>query len=368
MKTRFLLLLSLLSLALGVRAAMPLRSIPASDPRIVYVGRTEVADQQVSFDWTGTYVRIRFVGKELKLRVRDNIAHNYFNLTLDRPFSAYPDTILPTAADTLWTLASFKKKGEHTILLQKRTEGEQGTVTFVEFLTDGELLQAEPLHERMIEFIGDSYTCGYGAELTCTKADPFTPETESQSLTYAAIIARYFDADYVAVAHSGMGIARNYNSKFANWYMPHRYLQTFDTDSTAAHRWDYRRSPFRPAVSVIYLGTNDFSTGLQPHYELFKNYYLQLIRSIQANWGPSHPILCVASPADEYLGIYVQRLVKESGISSLHYVVYEPSLYNQDSDLGASWHPNYRGHQKIAHELIPHIATVTSWPLPESDK
>lgn len=336
---------------------------PASDSRVVYVGRTQVNADAVSFDWTGTYVRIRFVGKELSLHMSDNVCKDYFNLIVDGPISAEPDRILSTASDTTVLLCQFKKKGEHTVILQKRTEGEQGTATFHEFFTDGELLQAEPLKARQIEFVGDSYTCGYGAEMNCVKTDPFTAETESQARTYAAIVSRYFDADYTAVAHSGMGIARNYATKFPGWYMPDRYLQTFDKDSTLANRWDAKACPFRPQVTVIYLGTNDFSTGLQPHYELFKQNYYRLIREIKDNWGEDHPVLCVCAKGDEFQGIYVQRLVVECGMSNVHYVIYEPTLLNDDSELGASWHPNYLGHQKIAHELIPHISTVTGWLL-----
>lgn len=336
---------------------------PASDSRVVYVGRTQVNGSDVSFDWTATYVRIRFVGKELSLRMSDDICKNYYNLYVDAPMSAEPDRIVATAADTTVVLCQFKKKGEHTVILQKRTEGEQGTTTFRELITDGELLQAEGLKARQIEFVGDSYTCGYGAEMNCVKTDPFTPETESSSRTYAAIVARYFDADYTAVAHSGMGIARNYNSKFANWYMPDRYLQTFDKDSTQANRWDAKACPFRPQITVVYLGTNDFSVGVQPHYSLFKQHYMQLLREIKANWGDAHPILCVCAKGDEYQGVYVQRVAQECGLQNVHYVVYEPTLLNDDSELGASWHPNYLGHQKIAHELIPHICTATGWLL-----
>lgn len=338
-------------------------TFPASDSRVVYVGRTQVTGDCVSFDWAGVYVRIRFVGKELSLRMSDDVCHDYFNLIVDGPISADPDRIISSAPDTTVLLCQFKKKGEHTVILQKRTEGEQGTATFREFITDGQLLQAEPLKARQIEFVGDSYTCGYGAEMNCVKTDPFTPETESQARTYAAIVSRYFDADYYVVAHSGMGIARNYATKFPGWYMPDRYLQIFDKDSTAANRWDAKACPFRPALTVVYLGTNDFSTGLQPHYELFKKNYYRLIREIKDNYGEDHPVLCVCAKGDEYQGIYVQRLVVECGMKNVNYVIYEPTLLNDDSELGASWHPNYLGHQKIAHELIPHISTVTGWLL-----
>ena len=49
--------------------------------------------------------------------------------------------------------------------------------------------------ERHIEFVGESYTCGYGTE-SCDRNDLFLAETENCNLTYAAITARYFGASW----------------------------------------------------------------------------------------------------------------------------------------------------------------------------
>ena len=45
--------------------------IPASDSRVVYVGRTQVEGTDVSFDWTATYFRIAFSGQSLTMRASD---------------------------------------------------------------------------------------------------------------------------------------------------------------------------------------------------------------------------------------------------------------------------------------------------------
>ena len=64
------------------------------------------------------------------------------------------------AKDTLIVLAEGLGKGEHEVILQKRTEGEQGRFTVHSFLSEGELLQANGRKNRHIEFIGDSITEG----------------------------------------------------------------------------------------------------------------------------------------------------------------------------------------------------------------
>lgn len=340
--------------------------IAASDSKITFVGRTEVKNGNVSFDWSATYMRLAFTGKKLALKASDTYK-NYFNVWIDKVPAADPDFVFVLSSkDTVINLfeQTKGKAQSHVVTIQRRTEGESGTTTFSEFTTDGNFTQAEPLMTRQIEFVGDSYTCGYGSE-NSVKSDPFKAETENCSKTYAAIIARYFGADYWTIAHSGMGIARNYNSKFPGWLMPDRYNQTYDKDSTIM--WNAAKSALKPAMTVIYLGTNDFSVSQQPKKAVFIKHYMQLLKEIKANYGENHPILCVASKFDELMFEYVREAAMQSEMKNVNYVGFFPGVhFDTDENLGASWHPNYYGHQKLAHVLIPYIATMTGWGIQEN--
>ena len=378
MKKSFILAaMSLLSLGLSAE------TIPATDSRVTFVGRTAVEGTSVSFDWTATYFRVAFSGKsltmkasDLKVGAADEAAaaklHNYYAVWIDSPTNVEPHRIVEVKPGEniieLVDPAYLKKsrRSVHEVVVQKRTEGEQGRTTIYEFATDGQFMQAEPLRTRQLEFIGDSYTCGYGIDAP-TKEEKFSPETENASRSYAAIVSRYFGADYIAVAHSGMGIARNYNSKFPKWHMPDRYLQTFDMDSTQATRWNAAAYAFKPAMTVIYLGPNDFSVSLQPKYENYRDNYYRLIKSIKSNYGEEHPVLCVAAKSYEYLGEYVRELAKNSGMKNVNYLVYCPAQHNHtNEDLGADVHPNYNGQKKKAYSIIPYIATITGWGLQDA--
>lgn len=358
--------------------------MPASDSRVTYVGRTLVEGNDVSFDWTGVYFRIAFTGKSLSMRVSDTkwdatpemaaTRHNYFNVWIDAPMSAEPHRIIEVASlDTIIELIDpaylkASKIKEHKVIVQKRTEGEQGKTTVHEFITDakGVFHQAEPIRKRQLEFIGASYDCGYGVDDTCRLAK-FTPETENASRSFPAIISRYFDADYVVIAHSGMGAARNYNSKFAGYHMPDRYLQTFDMDSTQATRWNAAESDIRPALTLIYLGGNDFSVSLQPSYEKFCDGYYRLIRSIKDYYGEDHPVLCVSSKAHSTLLDYMRDMVKFCPMPNVHFMACCPALHlSTNEDLGAAMHPNYIGHQKFSYAYIPYVATITGWGLQDA--
>ena len=180
-----------LFLALCLIALSPLRLmaeiIPATDFRITFVGRSVVENDSYRFDWPSTYFRVAFTGKTLSMRVTDT-KRNFFAVWLDTPTSAEPTHIVEVkGTDTiidLITLADTKKSKikEHQVFIQRRTEANCGMTTVKEFITDGKFLQAEPLKTRQIEFIGDSYTCGYGVDAP-GRRDPFKDETENASRT-----------------------------------------------------------------------------------------------------------------------------------------------------------------------------------------
>lgn len=374
------LLLSFTIILLAISASAEV--IPASDARLTFVGRTHMQGTSIAFDWTGVYCRIAFSGKSLTMRATDikpdadpaaaAKKHTYFNVWIDAPMSAEPHRIIEVVGnDSIYELIDpqylkSSKIKQHHVTIQKRTEGEQGKVIIHEFATDakGSFLAAEPLRERQMEFIGASYDCGYGVEDTSRLAK-FSPETENASRSFPAILARYFNADHMVIAHSGMGAARNYNSKFAGYHMPDRYLQTFDEDSTI--RWSPEGTGMKPDISVIYLGGNDFSVSLQPSYAKFRDGYYRLIRSIKDYYGEDHPVLCVSSKSHSTLLDYMREMVNTCPMPNVHFLATLPALYlNTDEDLGANFHPNYIGHQKFAYAYIPYIATITGWGLQDN--
>ena len=359
-RTLIIMAAAMLSSLATASAGRELTETPASDSRIGYCGRTVTDSSGVSFDWSGVSVRIRFTGPYIALTCSDTKA-NYFNVWVDSGFSEKEDFVIKTSGkDTTIVLAENLGKGEHEILLQKRTEGEQGTVTFHSFITRGEILPAPVHKERLMEFIGDSYTCGYGTE-SGAATDPFLAETENCNLTYAAVAARYFDSDFVLISHSGQGIARNYDASGKEATMVERYSRALDENP--AHIWGHGQSGRIPDIVVIYLGANDFSTGKQPTIGIFSTRYAELLGKIRVGYGEDVPILCLAAKDDPGIEEYIKTACIRSGIKNVSYAAIQPAAFNSDSDLGASWHPNYYGHIKTASIVIPYISTLTGWQM-----
>ena len=367
MRTTLSIFMAVLGLAfsadLSAKKVKELIETPASDSRIEYTGRTLINGNEVTYDWSGVYFRVKFNGPYLAMKCSDT-KNCWFNLWVDKEMAPVADKkfMVGQASDTLIVLAEGLGKGQHEVILQKRTEGEQGRFTVHSFLSEGEIFQANGRKERHIEFIGDSYTCGYGTE-SDNRNDPFLAETENCNLTYAAITARYFGADFNLVSHSGQGIARNYDSAGAGYHMPHRYKQVFNAAKEPL--WEPSMGAYTPDIVVIYLGTNDFSTGQQPLEINFRNNYIALLQKIKANYGENTPILCMGSNADPYLYDYIRNAVVVSGLKKVAYMTISNHAHNYEGDMGASWHPNYKGHIKVASCMIPYISSLTGWEMEE---
>ena len=329
-------------------------NINGNDSRITYIGRSASVEGTTKFDWSGVTMIVEFEGTSLTINGVDK-ASNSFNVWIDKNPSATNDKVLNLNGTNV--IAKGLPKGRHTVILQKRTEGEQGLTTIESLATDGKFLQARPLKQRRIEFVGDSYTCGYGTE-SAGRDEPFRAEEENCNLAYAEIIGRFFDADVQLVSHSGRGIARNYGG-FRGETMPELYMRTFN----CAKGEEWNDGSFDPAIVVIYLGTNDFSTEQQPMFNAWYRQYSKLLDEIRRNY-PEVPILCVASKADALLGNFVEQTVKLTALENVYWTSIQDMAHNDTTELGASWHPNYEGQRKVAGLMIPYISTITGWEMP----
>jgi len=157
-----------------------------------------------------------------------------------------------------------------------------------------------------------------------------------------------------------MGVARNYGDKFPGWYMPDRYLQTFDEQKTPL--WQPEGGPV-PALSVIYLATNDVSGRKQPSRDAFVSNYLRLIRATKDRYGENHPVLCIVPQGRDVMFDYIKAAMLQCRMKNVSYMVLTGKVYDRQGDLGASYHPNYRGQLKKAYAILPYVSTITGWPM-----
>jgi hypothetical protein len=321
------------------------------NPNISYNGRIDFSDPaKPVFMYSGCGIRVDFTGTSAELIMKDDSLRNLFTIVLD-------DSVFvlnANEADSTYVLADSLPKGKHKLEVYRRSEWHGGNTTFLGFkFSPNAKVSAPSPRAHKVEFIGDSYTCGYGNE-GLEQTEHFRYETENHYLSYDAIVARELNADLTAVCRSGIGIVQGYGGN-KGFNMPDCYDEvTLDTTK----RWDYSKS--QPELLVIDLITNDLSVALDSAE--FVNRYLDFLKRIRGNY-PQTRIVCLAGPASEgdkwnTVQSYIGTIVKEFGKNdkAISYFAFTPFEMH-----GSDWHPNVEEDKKMAAELAPYLKQLMNW-------
>jgi lysophospholipase L1-like esterase len=201
--------------------------------------------------WPGSYFRAAFKGRDVYFRVGK--AHEILHVRVDGQKVATLVKPMPGTYEV-----DGVSGGRHTVGVYVATESQSGPNTFDGFaIPAGEKALRLPRPKRQIEFIGDSYTVGYGnlsPTRTCTTQQVWARTDDTQA--FGPRVARHYHAAYQVNAISGRGVVRNYNG-FAADTVPEAYPYTLFNKQQR-----YENPSWRPQVIVVGLGTNDFTTSL----------------------------------------------------------------------------------------------------------
>jgi len=329
--------------------------------------RTEPAAPR--FQWPGSAVRVRFDGTGIKVQLAERsfekdeygqVAHNWYDVTIDGnpapPFQALE-------GKQTYTLAAALPRGEHQVVVRKRTEAfvGEGALTGFELEPGAKLLPASA-PARRIEFIGDSITAGFGVEgkdASCL----FSAETENYSRTYAALTAAALDAEQIAVASAGVGVFRNWRGGNDNT-IGELYVRTLPTQTSS--RWDF--SNWTPDAVVINLGTGDFTSG-DPGRDVFVAAYRQLLARVRQNYPSALIVVGVGPMLSDLWPQGAQALTRGRGyISEVVGAASDARIKliefpNQDaaSSFGCKTHPSAATQQQMAEQLTGFLRHELAW-------
>ncbi|MBE1488432.1 SGNH/GDSL hydrolase family protein [Plantactinospora soyae] len=352
----------------AAHGAAPAKSMPAVQqptPGVLAkahtAGRVDVDNGSARYSWPGVYFEGRFRGTGVGI-VLDDSANDY-DVAID---GATVATLVTPGRTTHWI--NGLSNGVHRVRLVKRTESPWATGTFGGFVAapGGAILAKPPARQRQIEFIGDSYTAGYGnlsATRDCTSDE--VNRTTNADLGFGALAARRLNADYQVNAFSGRGMVRNYNggepgTSYRTYY--DRALLNVDGDV-----WQ-NPGTWRPQLVVVGLGINDFSTAINPVEQwtpdslvaAYRAAYQAFLDKLRARYGPRTVIVVSATHMSNTTTFaeLAQQIVQErndQGDSRIRYWYYENSGLDYG---GCHWHPSLQDHQLIADRLGDLVATL----------
>lgn len=350
-----------------ISCSLSAESYEASDKRIEIMGRHQVQETgAVTFGASGVTFHIKFRGSRLEAVIgdefRDSTSYNWFTVKVD---DRTPSRFRTRKGKRIYALADSLEDETHTVVLSKATEGQNGRNSLVEVRTE-ELLQANSLSGRKIEFIGNSITSGYGLDsqaIPCSLGTWF--DQHHAWYAYGPRIARRMDAQWMLSSVSGMGMYRNWNSPGP--VMPDVYKGIYMSYSDTTSNWDF--DLYTPDLVVIALGTNDFSDGDgdKPRPELngdaFVNEYTAFTSQVRQNY-PGAKILVMNSPGldstkNSELTTYLERVIRNlnnKGEDEIYLFTFHDRYLE-----GCDGHPGKKGHKVMADSLEPVISKIMGW-------
>ena len=304
---------------------------------------------------------ISFTGTSCSLYAyMDTGNHGYLQYELD---GVYQRRIKISGNDRQPLVISATAGGKHTVWIYKATEAQTGPI-FIAKITGRDVEAIKTPDAPLIEFIGNSITCGAAADPSETPCGTGVYHDQHNAYyAYGPRVARALGLNYMLSSVSGIGIYRNWNSNGPT--MPQVYEKA-DLWQGSTRRWDFGK--YRPAIVSIALGTNDFSNGDGKHERLsfdsavFVSTYIKFVQLIKSKY-PAARIALLSSPM--FNGDW--RVLLQNCLNAVKQNI--NVLYPSDKPVavfffepmqarGCGGHPNVEDHGILAEELKPFFKSL----------
>lgn len=320
----------------------------------------------MEFTFTGTAATVK-IKPDSSFMTRSNQARVAIYVNGERVVDDMVDKM-----EKVYTVFESETAQECTVRVVKLSEAAYSTfgVASIEATCIGNIKPTENC-DKLIEFIGDSITCGYGVD-DLDSGHHFSTTTEDATKTYAYKTAEKLGADYSLVSLSGYGIISGYSgdgNKQAEQIIPKFYNKMGNSGGTylgnyvaQETEWDFTKR--QPDVVVINLGTNDNSyvKNDSAKKEEYTSAYMAFLKQVREN-NPEATIFCTLGimGAELYPCIEnaVEQYVKETGDALVHTMKFDTQ--SMADGIAADWHPSEKTHEKAAEKLSAKIKEVMGW-------
>lgn len=270
----------------------------------------------------------------------------------------------------------FSPEAEHhRIRVVKLTENLRTALGLRGLWAEGILSRPVCAPAPVIEFVGDSITCGFG-NATSDVGHEFEASEENGWMSHAAIAARMlgFESRFVSVSGISVAVRPGLPGMYGMLDL-YPYADRIIQDKLAEARglpapeylpYDFSAKPAQ--YVVLNLGTNDASqVYFAPDEEKaqtlkdFESNYLRLVQSIRSLNGPDTVIVCALGCMDYYLYDNIRdvldRYRADTGDRRIYLLKYH-KMMNMAPDAGACMHPTIHRHQKMAAQLARFIRSL----------
>lgn len=345
----------------------------ASAENVKYLGRTYFSKDKLYCALSGSGVEFCFRGTGCKVVIEGdstsgdvNQAENQARIAICVNGERVIDDMVDKKTKEYTVFASDTPQ-DVTVSVIKLSESAMSVFAIDKIVVDGTKIGPASDKDTLIEFVGDSITCGYGVD-DPVKEHHFSTKTEDVTKAYAYKTAQLLNADYSMVSYSGHGIISGYtegDEPVSSQLVPPYYtklgfsygaMEDFIPSET---EWDFTGR--QPDAVVINLGTNDDSYTKSDcrRQQAYQKAYVEFIKSIRKN-NPGSKIVCTLGIMGDRLFEYVRSAVdtykEETGDGNIDTVRFDVQL--EEDGYSADWHPSVITHDKAAQKLAKELKSI----------
>lgn len=358
MQKLFILVVAVMFISCNNQPANKIQFFSAENQNFKYFGRHAEKSGSIALIGSAASVQTKVYGDSVAIIFESAPdQHHYLAIELNDQYQGR----YRVQNDTL-RLALPNKDSANELKVFKDTEVANGDLIFVGLQADKIEAASEEEGRLTIEFIGNSITCGMGAdtsEIACDEGEWYDQHDAYNA--YGPLVSRALNVNYRLNCVSGMGMYRNWNDEDQP-VMPDVYdNKRLNADSS--QKADF--SGKAPEVVSIALGTNDLSYGdgekerSEFDREKFVNNYTAFVEHIFELY-PNTKVALLSSPmvGEKELPVLeqslqqVQQNLKERPISIFN--------FEKMNGQGCTTHPNLQDHREMAQALIPFFRNLIS--------
>lgn len=343
----------------------------ATAENVKLVGRTYFDCEKLWCGLSGSGISFKFKGKKCDIKIGgDNIAfaeedNNKAHFAILVNGERVIDDIV-SYDEKSYTVIDSEREEVCVITVIKLSEAPMSALSVNEISVCGEISPADN-KAKLIEFVGDSITCGYGIDDE-DENHHFKTSTEDVTKAYAYRTAKALDADYSMVSYSGYGIISGYTGdgvRNANELVPPYYEKLAFTYGSFGekkpHELDWDFTVRQPDLIVINLGTNDDSYCLEDEEKRaeYCEKYIDFLKVIRKN-NPCAKIVCALGIMTDRLCPYVEKIVSEYSdqTGDENITAFRFNVQLSEDGLAADYHPTANTHKKAAEKLVAYLRTI----------
>ena len=307
------------------------------------VGRCPVTDMGAVSGWSASGIEFRVKGSgDVYIVARSETKAGEYLVYVDG--KAFGVVRFPTYVTTA-TLGLNLKDEEKTIGLYRITNNEEGmkaaTTIFTRVGIDGEICEYKS-DKKLIEFVGDSITCGYG--LHRTESGKAFDGTRAYTFT----LAQKLGYEHSVLSTSGIGVYLGSDRNNTKGNMSVHYDCTNYLRSTSDK---YATEDKKADIVVINLNTNDNDHGGNDSETEYKNAVRTLIGKVRNIHGNDAKVVWVVGmmrPESCNVNDWMKEILNNElgGEANGYYVV----SVTQDNSGGGD-HPSYAAHNVVVEEI-----------------